>query len=66
MSLLTRLEEGRLLAPIDRLLAEAAQRDGGADDAVAAALAWASASARAGHVCVDLATPPLALEREGS
>ncbi len=66
MTILARLEEGRLLAPIDRLLAEAAQRDGGADDAVAAALAWASASARAGHVCVDLATPPLALERDGS
>lgn len=66
MSLLTRLEEGRLLAPIDRLLAQAAQRDGGADDAVAAALAWASASARAGHVCVDLAAAPLAVEKDGS
>lgn len=57
MSILAALEAGQLLAPIDRAIA-AFLTHSGASDAVAAAAAWASANARAGHVCVDLHEAP--------
>ncbi len=69
MTLLQRLTDARLLQPIDLQVASLLRRASASPpeitEAVEAAAAWASASARDGHVCVDLASAPQPIADDG-